>query len=80
MDSHLPSIAIDGNQVTVETNHGMSNKHFIVRHTLISKDGEVLGEKTFTPDDDDAISSYTLPDGYNYPALPSTLGKVNTGV
>lgn len=61
--SHLPSIKIDGQKVVVETDHGMSAKHFIVRHTLVSKDGEVLGEKTFTPDDE-AISSYTLPAGY----------------
>ncbi|MCU7818191.1 MAG: twin-arginine translocation signal domain-containing protein [gamma proteobacterium symbiont of Lucinoma myriamae] len=60
---HLPSIKIDGQKVTVETDHGMSAKHFIVRHTLVSKDGEVLGEKTFTPDDE-AVSSYTLPAGY----------------
>ena len=62
--SHLPAITIDGNKVTVETNHGMSNKHFIVRHTLGSHNGEVLGEKTFTPDDENALSSYTLPEGY----------------
>lgn len=60
---HLPGIKIDGQKVTIETDHGMSAKHFIVRHTLVSKDGEVLGEKTFTPDDE-AISSYTLPAGY----------------
>ncbi len=60
---HLPEIAIDGTKVTVMTDHGMSAKHFIVRHTLVSKDGEVIGEKTFTPEDD-AESSYTLPAGY----------------
>ncbi len=60
---HLPSITIEGNKVTVNTDHGMSAKHYIVRHTLVSKDGETLGAKTFTPDDD-ATSSYTLPDGY----------------
>lgn len=62
--SHLPSIMIKGQNVTVNTNHGMSAKHFIVRHTLVSKDGEVLGEKTFTPDSEEATSSYTLPEGY----------------
>jgi len=62
--SHLPGITIDGDKVTVDTNHGMSKKHFIVRHTLVSKDGETLGEKTFTPDDEEAVSSYTLPAGY----------------
>ncbi len=61
---HLPSITIEGSKVTVNTDHGMSAKHYIVRHTLVSKNGEVIGEKTFTPDDDDAISSYTLPDSY----------------
>lgn len=60
---HLPEIAIDGSKVTVTTDHGMSAKHFIVRHTLVSKKGEVIGEKTFTPEDD-AVSSYTLPEGY----------------
>ncbi|MCP3849004.1 MAG: twin-arginine translocation signal domain-containing protein [Gammaproteobacteria bacterium] len=60
---HLPTIAIDGSKVTVDTDHGMSVKHFIVRHTLVSEDGKVLGEKTFTPDDE-ATSSYTLPEGY----------------
>lgn len=60
---HLPEIAIEGQKVTITTDHGMSAKHFIVRHTLVSKDGEVIGEKTFTPDDD-AESSYTLPEGY----------------
>ena len=62
--SHLPSITIKGQNVTVNTNHGMSTKHFIVRHTLVSKDGETLGEKTFTPDSEEATSSYTLPEGY----------------
>ncbi|MCW8930195.1 MAG: class II SORL domain-containing protein [Gammaproteobacteria bacterium] len=61
---HLPKITIDGQKVTLNTDHGMSTKHFIVRHTLVSQDGEVLGEKTFTPDDEEAISSYTLPEGY----------------
>lgn len=60
---HLPEIVIEGKKVTITTDHGMSAKHFIVRHTLVSKDGEVIGEKTFTPDDD-AVSSYTLPEGY----------------
>lgn len=60
---HLPTIKVDGQNIIVDTDHGMSAKHFIVRHTLVSKDGEVLGVKTFTPDDD-ATSTYTLPAGY----------------
>ena len=61
---HLPSITIDGTTVTIKTDHGMSKKHFIVRHTLVSEQGEVLGEKTFSPEDDDAISSFVLKDNY----------------
>lgn len=60
---HLPSIKIKGQQVTIETDHGMSAKHFIVRHTLVAENGDILGAKTFTPDDE-AISTYTLPAGY----------------
>jgi superoxide reductase len=62
--SHLPSVNIDGSKVTVHTDHGMSVKHYIVRHTLVSADGETLGAKTFTPEDEKAISTYTLPEGY----------------
>jgi len=61
--SHLPMVKVEGSTVTVETKHGMSEEHFIVRHTLVAKDGEVLGEKTFSPSDDDAISVFELPAG-----------------
>ena len=58
--SHLPKVSVKGNKVTITTEHPMRTKHFIVRHTLITTDGEVLGSKTFTPDDE-AISTYELP-------------------
>ena len=38
-------------KVTVETKHGMSAAHYIVRHVIVSTTGEVLGAKTFSPDD-----------------------------
>ena len=59
--SHLPVVTVEGGKVTVETKHGMSEKHFIVRHTIVAKDGEVLGEKTFYPSDEDAKSVFELP-------------------
>ena len=62
--SHLPIINIEGSNVTITTDHGMSVKHFIVRHTLVDAQGKTLGAKTFTPDDEDAVSTYSLPDGY----------------
>lgn len=61
--SHAPSIHVGGSNVHVMTKHGMSEKHFIVRHTLVGADGTVLGSKTFNPTDKPA-STFTLPDGY----------------
>lgn len=61
--SHAPMIHVGGSNVHVMTKHGMSEKHFIVRHTLIAEDGTVLGSKTFTPTDK-PNSTFTLPEGY----------------
>ncbi len=61
--SHAPVITVKGDKVVVETKHLMSEKHFIVRHTLVLEDGTVLGAKTFTPKDK-PVSEYTLPKGY----------------
>jgi superoxide reductase len=41
----------------------MSEKHFIVKHTLITSKGKFIGEKTFTNTDATAESSYELPEG-----------------
>jgi len=62
--SHLPSISVEGNKVTVFTKHGMAEKHYIVRHTLVLEDGTVVGAKVFNPKDKEAKSSYELPAGY----------------
>ena len=61
--SHAPIVTVDGNKVTVKTKHGMSEKHYIVRHTLVSADGEVLGEKTFYPSDEEALSVFEVKQG-----------------
>ncbi len=61
--SHAPVITVKGDKVIVETKHPMSEAHFIVRHTLVLKDGTVLGAKTFTAKDK-PVSEYTLPKGY----------------
>jgi len=57
--SHAPVITVEGKKVTVETKHGMSEGHYIVKHTLLNAEGEVLGEMVFTPKDK-AISTYEL--------------------
>ena len=59
--SHAPEVKIDGEKVTLTTRHPMSEKHYIVRHTLVSSDGKVLGSKTFYPSDKEAVSTYKLP-------------------
>ncbi|MCK4739191.1 MAG: hypothetical protein KAT46_04505 [Deltaproteobacteria bacterium] len=58
---HLPSVTVDGGKVTVKTDHVMTKAHFIVRHTIVSADGVMVGDKTFSPDDADAVSEFELP-------------------
>lgn len=60
---HVPKVDVAGNMVKVLTPHPMSEKHFIVRHTLVSAAGEVLGQKNFAGSDPKAESSYELPSG-----------------
>ncbi len=62
--SHAPQITVAGGKATVFTKHGMSEEHFIVRHTLVTGDGKVLGAKLFSPSDEEAKSEYALPEGY----------------
>ena len=63
--SHAPQISVAGRKVTITTPHPMSQGHFIVRHTLVLKDGSVAGEKTFFPvKDTKAVSTFELPEGY----------------
>ena len=63
IDSHAPKISVTGDKVTIRTEHGMSNSHFIVRHTLVSSNGKVIGEKTFSPKDEEAVSVFKLKKG-----------------
>ncbi len=63
MESHLPQAVVQGNRVYVETPHGMSPEHYIVRHTLATAEGRVVGEQTFSPNDKRAISQFELPAG-----------------
>jgi len=58
--SHVPQVSLDGGKVTIETNHPMSNDHYIVRHTLVSADGKVIGAQVFTAEDKPK-STYAIP-------------------
>lgn len=63
--SHAPVVTIEGNKVTIETKHGMSDIHYIVKHTLVDSNGKVLGEKVFFPRDAKAISTYEIEGKYS---------------
>ena len=62
---HVPVIQSemkDGkNLVTVTTPHEMTAEHYIVKHTLLDENMNVVGEKVFYPDQNKAaISSYEI--------------------
>ena len=59
---HVPNVEVDGNKVTITTKHGMSDEHYIVRHTLVNTNGKVLGEKTFKSSDAETKSVFELSD------------------
>ncbi|NOY51366.1 MAG: twin-arginine translocation signal domain-containing protein [Chlorobi bacterium] len=61
--SHAPKVEVNGNKITLTTEHGMSERHYIVRHTLVAVDGEVIGDETFYPEDPKAVSTYELAEG-----------------
>ena len=55
--SHAPMLNPDG---SIVTKHGMLPAHYIVRHTLVSKEGEVVFAKTFAYNDKEAKSMVDL--------------------
>jgi superoxide reductase len=62
--THVPKASLDGKNIKVLTPHGMSEKHYIVKHTVLTTDGKLIGEKTFAPTDTTAESTFPLPDGF----------------
>jgi superoxide reductase len=60
---HVPIVEVVNNKVKIRTEHGQSERHYIVRHTLLLDDGTVVGATTFSFNDA-PISDYTLPAGY----------------
>lgn len=58
--SHAPLTSVNGMDVTVTTEHPMSADHYIVRHTLVSADGTVVGSQTFSPNSN-PVSHYVVP-------------------
>jgi superoxide reductase len=62
--AHAPQVTVGGKDLKIVTPHPMTEKHFIVKHTLLTPEGKVLGERTFSPADKTAESSYSLPEGF----------------
>jgi len=62
--SHVPKAALEGKSIKIVNSHGMSEKHYIVKHTVLTTDGKLIGEKTFASTDPAAESSFALPDGF----------------
>jgi superoxide reductase len=62
--AHAPRVTLEGRTVRVVTPHPMTQKHFIVKHTLVTVEGQFIGEKTFENTDPAAESSYEMPEGF----------------
>ena len=62
--AHAPKVTVEGRNVRVVTPHPMTQKHFIVKHTLVTAEGKFIGEKTLENTDPAAESSYELPEGF----------------
>jgi superoxide reductase len=62
--AHAPKVTVEGRKIKVVTSHPMTEKHFIVKHTLVTLEGKVIGEKTFANTEPAAESSYELPEGF----------------
>jgi superoxide reductase len=62
--AHAPKVTMEGRAVRVVTPHPMTQKHFIVKHTLVTAGGKFIGEKAFENTDPAAESSYELPEAF----------------
>jgi superoxide reductase len=61
---HVPKVTVEGGKVTIVTPHPMTAPHFIVKHSLITPKGTIVGEKTFASTEPKAESAYELPAGF----------------
>ncbi|TIH12918.1 twin-arginine translocation signal domain-containing protein [Marinifilum sp. JC120] len=59
--SHLPQVEVKNGKAIIRTLHPMTEKHYIVRHTLVDADGNVISAKTFSNTDEKAVSRFKLP-------------------
>ncbi len=62
--AHAPKVTVEGRNVKVVTPHPMTERHFIVKHSLVTPEGKLIGEKTFANTDPKAESAYELAEGF----------------
>jgi superoxide reductase len=62
--AHSPVVTRKEKMVAIVTPHPMTKEHSIVKHTLLTSEGKLIGEKIFTNTDTAAESSFTLPEGF----------------
>lgn len=70
--SHAPVVEVAGDQATVTTPHDMALGHYIVKHTIVTEGGEVIGNRTFQPTEERAVSTYTIPAAHKGKKLLAT--------
>ncbi len=61
--AHVPKVTITGGTLKMVNTHPVTPQHYIVKHTLLTPEGTVLGEKTFSSSDTPE-STHTLPAGF----------------
>ncbi len=75
--AHVPRVTVEGRNVKLVTPHPMTEKHFIVKHTLLTPEGKLLGERTFASTDSAAESSYELPEGFKGTLWATSFGNLH---
>jgi superoxide reductase len=61
--AHVPKATVSEGTIKIVNTHPLTANHYIVKHTLLTPDGKVLGEKTFSSADAPE-SSFALPAGF----------------
>ena len=61
--THLPQMEVENGEAVIRTLHPMTKEHYIVRHTLVDDNGNVVGTNTFSNTDPKAVSRFKLPEG-----------------
>lgn len=61
--AHVPKASVSEGTVKVVNTHPVTPAHYIVKHTLLTPEGKVLGEATFAHTDTPE-STHTLPAGF----------------